>query len=144
MVRFLSPLMLVFALAACGPETASSAREAAVEVAPAEISTPALDPADAPRREINDGTPVAGEPAVGSNGEAPAPGTTPPAEGEPGSCTAQVGAAAAQALVEVCLNVSPATRPPCNAANSCAMIEEEIQRGCNLLGEDAPEDCPRM
>ncbi|WP_369944041.1 hypothetical protein [Xanthomonas medicagonis] len=37
-----------------------------------------------------------------------------------------------------CRAVSPATHPPCNAANSCAMIDDEIARGCALLGRDGP------
>lgn len=39
----------------------------------------------------------------------------------------------AERLVARCIEVSPATHPPCNAANSCEMIEAEIQRGCDLL-----------
>lgn len=49
------------------------------------------------------------------------------------SCTAEIGAAAAQKLVKSCINTSPATHPPCNAANSCAMIEDEIARSCALF-----------
>ncbi len=37
----------------------------------------------------------------------------------------------------------PATRPPCNAANSCALIQEEITRDCAFLGKDAPAYCPK-
>ncbi|PHP20845.1 hypothetical protein CG471_05080 [Sphingobium sp. IP1] len=33
----------------------------------------------------------------------------------------------------MCRNVSPATHPPCNAANSCALIEDKIARGCAFL-----------
>lgn len=61
----------------------------------------------------------------------------------PVSCTSTIGAAKAKVLVQRCLDVSPATRPPCNAANSCAMIEEEIARGCGFLGKDAPAFCPK-
>ena len=49
------------------------------------------------------------------------------------SCAAELGADAAERRAEVCRNVSPATRPPCNAANSCAMIEDETARGCAFL-----------
>jgi hypothetical protein len=55
----------------------------------------------------------------------------------PISCSADIGERAAASLVEQCRAVSPATRPPCNAANSCAMIRNEIARGCAILGEDA-------
>lgn len=48
----------------------------------------------------------------------------------PKSCASDLGAAAAQRRVKVCLKVSAATRPPCNAANSCAMVEDEIARSC--------------
>ena len=44
------------------------------------------------------------------------------------TCTKEVGATAAQDLVNRCRNVSPATHPPCNAANSCALIRAEISR----------------
>lgn len=53
------------------------------------------------------------------------------------SCEAQIGAGRAKALVDQCRSVSPATRPPCNAANSCALIRDEITRSCNLFGDDA-------
>jgi hypothetical protein len=57
----------------------------------------------------------------------------------PLSCTADIGAAAAARHVDICRNVSPATHPPCNAANSCAMIDDEIARSCALFdGKDGP------
>ncbi|MET0258968.1 MAG: hypothetical protein ABW179_10350 [Methylobacterium sp.] len=62
-----------------------------------------------------------------------------PAKAE--SCHAEVGRTAAARLVERCLEVSPATRPPCNAANACALIESEIVRGCRIVAEDAPGWC---
>ena len=49
------------------------------------------------------------------------------------SCTETRGAEQAQRLVAQCTQVSPATHPPCNAANSCAEIEAEIRRGCGFL-----------
>ncbi len=63
---------------------------------------------------------------------APSDAPSPPSEraGTPtGSCSAEIGQAAAEKLVATCRQVSPATRPPCNAANSCAMIRDEIARG---------------
>lgn len=61
----------------------------------------------------------------------------------PLACSAQIGSAAAARLVKACRNVSPATHPPCNAANSCAIIEDEIARSCALFdGKGEPmADC---
>lgn len=52
------------------------------------------------------------------------------------TCAEEIGAAAAAERAAVCRAVSPATRPPCNPANSCAMIEDEIARSCALLADD--------
>jgi hypothetical protein len=57
------------------------------------------------------------------------------------SCSDEMGARRAKALADQCLEVSPATHPPCNAENSCALIQDEISRGCKLLGTDAPNWC---
>lgn len=57
------------------------------------------------------------------------------------SCLKSAGKARAEQLVKQCLQVSPATHPPCNAENSCAIIRSEIQRSCALLGPDAPGFC---
>jgi hypothetical protein len=57
------------------------------------------------------------------------------------SCTSEVGAARAKQYVEQCRDVSPATRPPCNAANACGLLLAEIRRGCAFLKEDAPAYC---
>lgn len=51
------------------------------------------------------------------------------------SCAQQMGLQRATLLAQQCRQVSPATRPPCNAANSCAMIIDEVTRSCELLGE---------
>jgi len=50
------------------------------------------------------------------------------------SCKQELGEQRAAQLVQQCIKVSPATHPPCNAANSCQMIEDEIQRGCAFVG----------
>jgi hypothetical protein len=63
---------------------------------------------------------------------------------EAGSCLAEVGRQKAQTLVDQCLMVSPATHPPCNAANPCALIIDEIRRGCGMLGSDKPKFCDRV
>ena len=63
--------------------------------------------------------------------------------GAPVSCLNDIGAEAAQRLVDRCLAVSPATRPPCNAANPCEMIQGEIDRSCDMYaaGETRPPAC---
>jgi hypothetical protein len=49
------------------------------------------------------------------------------------SCAETRGAQEAARLVSQCTQVSPATHSPCNASNSCAMIEAEIRRSCGLM-----------
>lgn len=56
-------------------------------------------------------------------------------------CLEAVGAERSKRLVDECLQVSPATHPPCNAQNSCVLIIDEIKRGCSLLGGGAPAFC---
>jgi len=60
-----------------------------------------------------------------------------------GTCLSEIGKAASNRLVERCLMVSPATHPPCNAANSCQMIRDEIDRSCAMYGpeEKKPAEC---
>jgi hypothetical protein len=53
------------------------------------------------------------------------------------SCASEIGATAADKRVQACIMVSPATHPPCNAANSCAMIDDEIARSCDLMAGQA-------
>lgn len=58
------------------------------------------------------------------------------------ACAADLGQEAAQALVDRCIQVSPATHPPCNVANPCAMIRGEIERSCALFPEgEKPAAC---
>jgi hypothetical protein len=58
------------------------------------------------------------------------------------SCTAERGRAEARKLVDQCQQVSPATHPPCNAADPCSMMEDEVSRGCSMLsGNDKPGFC---
>jgi hypothetical protein len=49
------------------------------------------------------------------------------------SCATQMGKKQSEMLVKWCINVSPATHPPCNSANACNLITDEIKRGCALL-----------
>jgi uncharacterized protein len=57
------------------------------------------------------------------------------------SCAASVGAEQAAVYVRQCADVSPATHPPCNSNNACALIISEIRRGCALIGSGAPAFC---
>ncbi len=60
-----------------------------------------------------------------------------------GTCLSEIGKTASDRLVERCIMVSPATHPPCNAANSCQMIQGEIDRSCAMYGpgEKKPAEC---
>ncbi|ESQ84436.1 hypothetical protein AEAC466_08770 [Asticcacaulis sp. AC466] len=60
-----------------------------------------------------------------------------------GTCLAAIGKAAADRLVKRCIQVSPATHPPCNVQNSCEMIQGEIDRSCAMYGADEkkPAEC---
>ena len=51
------------------------------------------------------------------------------------SCRQTAGPQRAQTMVRQCLQVSQATHPPCNAANPCDMIVDEIRHGCAELAE---------
>jgi len=60
------------------------------------------------------------------------------------SCRKEVGKKAAAALVKQCLEISPATHPPCNDQNACSLIKDEIKRGCEMAkteGGTAPKFC---
>jgi hypothetical protein len=48
------------------------------------------------------------------------------------SCSDEVGAEKARTYVAQCIAISPATHPPCNDSNPCALIIDEIVRGCQL------------
>ena len=56
-------------------------------------------------------------------------------------CAKTVGKQVASELVRQCLRVSLAPHAACNAQNSCKMMEDEIQRRCELLGANAPAFC---
>jgi hypothetical protein len=56
-------------------------------------------------------------------------------------CVQAVGAGRSKKLVEECLQVSPATHPPCNSQNSCQLIISEIKRSCSLLQKNQPSFC---
>ncbi len=114
--------MMAFSLAACGsPETTPAAEQPAAIEAAAE-QTPIM-PEDAPPQE--EGAAIPSEETAG------------------GSCTDAIGAAAATRLAERCTMVSPASHPPCNPANPCALIQDEIDRACGQYGpgETKPAEC---
>ena len=121
----LAAALLALSLAACGqPQPApAEAPEAGVET---RLS-----------QEPIDAVPYKAAPVA-----PPKPKTEPvvskPAEpvGEPGSCLAEIGEARSKRLVERCIQVSPATRPPCNSANPCDLIQGEIDRSCKLWARD--------
>jgi hypothetical protein len=54
------------------------------------------------------------------------------------SCAREIGAKRAKILVRRCIEVSPATHPPCNAQNPCALIKGEIERGCRFGKPEEP------
>ena len=64
-----------------------------------------------------------------------------PMRSEEKSCLQTAGAEKSKRLVNECLQVSPATHPPCNAQNSCDLIIGEIERSCALIGANAPSFC---
>jgi hypothetical protein len=53
-----------------------------------------------------------------------------PRTADAASCNDEIGPKQAGRLVEECRNLSPATHPPCNGANSCALIRGEVLRAC--------------
>jgi hypothetical protein len=58
-----------------------------------------------------------------------------------GTCLNAVGIQRSRQLVNECIQVSPATHPPCNAQNACSLIVDEIKRGCALIGQGAAGFC---
>ena len=108
-------------LSACG----EPAPEKKAEVASAPAQTPVM-PEDAPPQEEAEATITDAVP--------PTPVKT---------CAEDIGAAASAKLVQRCIAVSPATHPPCNAQNECALIQGEIDRSCAMYGPDEqkPAEC---
>jgi len=62
-------------------------------------------------------------------------------ESNAGSCLQTAGGERAKRLADECMQVSPATHPPCNVQNACSVIVDEIKRSCDLLGRSAPPFC---
>lgn len=53
-------------------------------------------------------------------------------------CVQSAGKAKSDQYVSQCIQVSPATNPPCNGQNACNMMIDEIKRGCAMIGKDNP------
>ncbi|SFS32181.1 hypothetical protein [Brevundimonas viscosa] len=118
------PILVLLAAALVGG-CQPPAEEPASAPAGVELPTPEM-PLDAPPQEEVDPGPPTGASATATDG----------------SCRSQVGEAAAARLVERCVMVSPATHPPCNVANPCALIQGEIDRACALFDpDDRPAEC---
>ncbi|MGX1745757.1 MULTISPECIES: hypothetical protein [unclassified Brevundimonas] len=117
---FLACLILGGLIAACQPRPEPAAS------APA--STPSPSPAREPEARLPEGPDMAPQPV--------------PLDERP--CRETLGETASARLVQRCIAVSPATRPPCNAANPCDLIQGEIDRSCAMWtrdGETPPKEC---
>lgn len=111
----------------------SDGADTSAEPAPAAATDPApavAMPADAPPQEEAAASEADSREAAANDTEG-------------GPCIADFGQDVAERLVERCLAVSPATRPPCNVQNPCAMIQGEIDRSCAQYGpgETKPAEC---
>ena len=133
-MRGLTSLMILSAaLALATPLLSGCGEPAPAAKAPAATTTAeqtAVMPEDAPPQEETEApieTASAGDPAQTSTS----------------ACSADIGAAASARLVQRCIAVSPATHPPCNAQNECALIQGEIDRSCAMYGpnETKPAEC---
>ncbi|BCM18540.1 lysozyme inhibitor LprI family protein [Mesorhizobium sp. J8] len=70
-----------------------------------------------------------------------APAKTAPAQASQNDtrpCVQSAGKAKSDQYVSQCVQVSPATNPPCNGQNACSMMIDEIKRGCAMIGKDNP------
>jgi len=121
-------VVALIAMAALAAACQQPAETPAAEPAGADAPPPEM-PADAPPQEEVDPALVAAQAGPGR----------PTRE----SCRGEIGDVASARLVERCIMVSPATHPPCNAANPCAMIQGEIDRACEMYGpaEAKPAEC---
>jgi hypothetical protein len=129
-IPFLFTAFMMLSLAACNGSPETPVSNALDAVAPSNVATSVGgDVAAVPESPPN---------AAPSTPIPEAPATDPQ---QRKSCAAEIGAAAAHELADQCRMVSPATRPPCNVANSCAMIRDEIARSCELFRDDPPAEC---
>ena len=121
MRRTVLALAAVVFLSGCQQPAGAPEAEPAAADAPAPIM-----PADAPPQEE----------------VVPAAEPSPAQVADAATCREAVGEAASARLVQRCIAVSPATRPPCNALNPCALIEAEIDRSCEMFpAGEKPAEC---
>lgn len=58
------------------------------------------------------------------------------------ACRLFAGEAGARRIVKACIQVSPATHPPCHPDNSCDIMLREIRRSCALFDAGGkPQQC---
>lgn len=143
---------LVLALASCGSSNKSGEAPAASaaridEPLVAEVSSNALSDANQTLASVDvpESTDRVAVQSKGISSSVKSSSQPMLVAGTAAECEREVGREAAARLAKQCLAVSPATRPPCNVANSCALIRDEIARGCNLLdqAEAIKADCTR-
>ena len=114
-------LALAALLAGCQQPAATPEAEPAAADSP-----PPVMPPDAPPQE-----------EVG-----PAAESSPASVDAAAPCRDAIGETASARLVQRCIAVSPATRPPCNALNPCNLIEGEIDRSCEMFpAGEKPAEC---
>jgi uncharacterized protein YecT (DUF1311 family) len=83
--------------------------------------------------------PAAPKAAPATAGAAPAkPALVPASQNDTRPCVQSAGKAKSDQYVSQCIQVSPATNPPCNGQNACSMMIDEIKRGCAMIGNDNP------
>ncbi|CDX19439.1 exported hypothetical protein [Mesorhizobium sp. ORS 3324] len=79
------------------------------------------------------------KPAAAASGTAPATAAAAPAnQHDTRPCVQSAGKAKSDQYVSQCVQVSPATHPPCNGQNACSMMIDEIKRGCAMIGDNNP------
>ncbi|MBZ9816658.1 lysozyme inhibitor LprI family protein [Mesorhizobium sp. CA7] len=66
------------------------------------------------------------------------PAAAQPSRNDTRPCVQSAGKAKSDQYVSQCVQVSPATNPPCNGQNACDMMIDEIKRGCAVIGNDNP------
>jgi uncharacterized protein YecT (DUF1311 family) len=78
-------------------------------------------------------------PAAGATLAKPVPAQASQNDTRP--CVQSAGKAKSDQYVSQCIQVSPATNPPCNGQNACSMMIDEIKRGYGMIGKNPPGFC---
>jgi hypothetical protein len=137
--RTLMAIALLLAAGACNRQAADNSGNAANTTNAAAPPNAAAPAPAANAASTNTTTAPEGDVRPG-----PEPDPAPALEEEAREgCAGEIGLAKARELVRQCILVSPATRPPCNTANSCELIQDEIDRSCAMISEDKPAFCPQ-